>query len=62
MDEKVIECQDEPACFHRVNRGGGAALIIYSIQAISWRFMCLPSILKEVIRAVFFFLWGKQLD
>lgn len=36
----------------------GAALVIYSIQAINWRFVCLSDILWELIRVIFISL-GK---
>jgi len=45
MDEKVISVRArQPAS---TGSTGGAALIIYSMQAISLRFICLPGILKE---------------
>jgi len=59
LDEKVSSVRtSQPAS---VGSTVGAALVIYSIQAISWRFMCCQAFYKNSPER-YLFLWGKQSD
>lgn len=56
VEEKVSSVRrSQPAL---MGSAVGAALVIYSIQAISWGFICLSGILWELIREIFISL-GK---